>query len=111
MIGRHKITKVEVYVGFNTLRPAKNGCNFVDDIFKCIFFNEKMCNVIQISFKFNLPGPIHNKLGFIYVMGWHQTGNKLLTEPMLTKNAWMYGITRPQCVKAGNRDIKYASYQ
>ena len=31
-----------VHYAFNTLRPRQNGCNFTDDILKCIFFNENV---------------------------------------------------------------------
>ena len=32
--------------------PGKNGRHFADDIFKCIFLNEKFCILIKISLKF-----------------------------------------------------------
>ena len=31
-----------------------------DDIFKCIFLNEKLCILIRISLKFAPKGPIDN---------------------------------------------------
>ena len=36
----------------NTLRPRQNGCHFADDIFKCIFFNEKFRILNKISLKY-----------------------------------------------------------
>ena len=38
----------------NTLRPEQHGRHFADDIFKCIFLNEKVWIPIKISLKFNL---------------------------------------------------------
>ena len=35
--------------GVNTMKPEQNGQNFIDDIFKCNFFNEKSSVLIQIS--------------------------------------------------------------
>ena len=34
--------------------------NLADDIFKCIFMNEKFCILIKISLKFVPKGPIDN---------------------------------------------------
>ena len=39
----------------NTLRPIQNGRHFADDIFKCIFLNEKVSIAIKISLKFVFP--------------------------------------------------------
>ena len=40
--------------------PEQNGHHFADDIFKCIFMNEKFCISIRISLKFVPEGPIDN---------------------------------------------------
>ena len=42
------------------LPPEQNGHNFPDDIFKCIFVNEKLGILIKISLKFLPKGPINN---------------------------------------------------
>ena len=34
---------------------------FADNIFKCIFMNEKCCIIIRISLKFVSKGPIDNE--------------------------------------------------
>ena len=47
--------------------------------------NEKFCISIQISLKFVPNGPNDNESIFVQVMAWHQTGDKLLLEPMLTQ--------------------------
>ena len=44
----------------NTVRPTQNGRYFADDIFKCIFINEKLCILINISLKFVPKGRINN---------------------------------------------------
>ena len=48
------------YIHNNTSPPKQNGHNFADDILKCIFMNEKFCNLIRISLKFVPEGPIDN---------------------------------------------------
>ena len=44
----------------NSSPPGKNGHHFADDIFRCIFVNEKICILIKISPKFVPKGPIDN---------------------------------------------------
>ena len=56
-----------------------------DDIFKCIFLNEKDKIPIQISLKLVPRGPIHNKPASVQVMVWRPTGEKLLPEPMMAQ--------------------------
>ena len=53
-----------------------------DDIFKCIFMNEKLHILIPISLKFVPKGPIDNKSALAQVMAWRRTGDKRLPEPM-----------------------------
>ena len=65
--------------------PGQNGRHFADDIFRCIFLNEKFCILILISLEFVPKGPIDDDSALVQVMAWHQTGNKSLPEPMLTK--------------------------
>ena len=45
---------------FNSSSPGQNGCHFADDIFRCIFVNDKLCIVIKISLKFVLKGSVDN---------------------------------------------------
>ena len=66
------------------ISPLKNGRNFSDDIFKCIFFNEKFCISIWISLKFVPEGPI-DKSALIQIMAWRWTGDKPLPEPILAQ--------------------------
>ena len=53
--------------------PGQNGRHFADDIFKCIFLNENLCILIQISLKFVSKGPIDNKWALVQVMAWRRT--------------------------------------
>ena len=55
------------------LSPGQNGRHFADDIFKCIFMNEKFGILIPISLKFVSKGPIDNKSSLVQVMGWRRT--------------------------------------
>ena len=57
-----------------------------DDIFKCIFLNQKYDRIsIQISLKFVPRSPIDNKPALVEVMAWRRTGDKPLHEPMLAQ--------------------------
>ena len=47
---------------FNSFPPGQNGSHFADDIFMCIFMNEKSRILSQISLKFVPKGPIDNKV-------------------------------------------------
>ena len=44
----------------NSSPPGQNSRHFTDDIFRCIFVNEKFCILIKISLKFVPKGPIDN---------------------------------------------------
>ena len=59
--------------------------NLADDLFKCIFMNEKDRIPIQISLKFVPMTPIDNTPELVQVMAWHWTGDKPLHEPMMTQ--------------------------
>ena len=67
----------------NTLRPRQNGQYFPDNIFKCIFLNEKVCILINNSLKFVPKGPINNIPAFVKIMAWCWPGDKPLSEPMM----------------------------
>ena len=68
----------------NTLRLRQNGRHFTDDIFKCIFLNENAWILISISLKFVPKGPINNIPALVQIMAWHQTGDKPLSETMMS---------------------------
>ena len=65
--------------------PGQSGRHFADDILKCIFMNEKLYILIQISLKFAPGGPIDNTTALVQVMAWCRTGNKPLPESLLTR--------------------------
>ena len=64
--------------------------NLTDDIFKCIFMNEKFCISIRISLKFVPWDPIENRPAFFHVMAWSPIVDKPLPEPMLTQFSDVY---------------------
>ena len=57
---------------------------FADDIFKCIFLNENVWILIEISLKFVPRDQIDNIPSLVQIMAWNRPGNKPLSEPMLT---------------------------
>ena len=65
--------------------PEQNGRHFADDTFKCIFMNENLCTLIQISLQFVPKGPIDNIPALVQVMACRLFGAKPLPEPMLTQ--------------------------
>ena len=65
--------------------PGQNGHPFTDDIFKCIFMNEKFCISIWFPRKILLKSPTGNKLILIKAMARRRTGDKPLPETMLTQ--------------------------
>ena len=76
-------TSVEI-MSVNSSPPQQNGHHFADDIFSCIFVNEKNCILIKISLKFVPEGPTDNNPAFVQIMAWRQIGNKPLFEQVLT---------------------------
>ena len=74
---------------FNT-RLRQNGRIFPDNIFKCIFLNENDRIPITISLKYAHRSPIDNKPALVQVMAWRQTGDKPLSDPMMTQSTEAY---------------------
>ena len=54
----------------NSSPPGQNGRLFTDDIFRCIFVNEKFCILMKISLKFVPKSPINNNLVLVQIMAW-----------------------------------------
>ena len=54
-----------------------------NDIFKCIFLNEKVWIPLKISLTFVPKGPINNITTLVQVMAWRRPGDKPLSEPMM----------------------------
>ena len=57
----------------NTLRHEQNGHHLADDIFKCIFVNEKVWISIKISLKFVPYSPVNNKPTLVPLIAWFYT--------------------------------------
>ena len=72
----------------NTLKPRQNGRQFPDDI--SIFLNENVSISIKMSLKFLPYGPINNIQPLVQIMTWRRTGDKPLSEPMLTRFTGAY---------------------
>ena len=70
---------------FDSFTPRQNCRNSADDVFRCIFANEKFCILIEISLNFVPKGPIDNNQASVYIMAWCRIGDKPLSEPMLTQ--------------------------
>ena len=81
---KYTCTKQVLTFIFNTLRPRWNGCDFAEDIFKCIFVNENVKIAITISLKFVHKGSISNIPALVQKMAWHRTGDMSLSEPMMS---------------------------
>ena len=83
----------------NTLRSRQDGRYFADDIFKCIFFNENGCILINFSLKYVRKGSIDNNPPLVQIMAWRRSGAKSLSEPMMIILPTHICVTRPQWVK------------
>ena len=83
----------------NTLRLRQNGRHFPDAIFKCIFLNENIWILIEISLKFVPKGQINNIPALVQIMAWRRPGDKPLPEPMMVSLLTHLCVTRPQWVK------------
>ena len=83
----------------NTLRPRQGGCQFPDNIFKCIFFNQNIWVSVEISLKFAPKGPINNIPALVQILAWRRPGDKPLSEPMIVSLLTHICVTQPQWVK------------
>ena len=54
------------------ISPGQNGLCFADDIFSCIFVNQKSFILIKISLKFVPKCPIDNNPALFQIMAWRQ---------------------------------------
>ena len=83
------ITTVYVWWDFvsrlNSLRPRQKRRHFADDVFKCNFLNENVWIPIKVSLKFVPIGPINNIPALVQIMAWRRTGDKPLSEPIMTQ--------------------------
>ena len=65
--------------------PGQNGRHFTDDNMICIFVNQKLSFLINISRKFVPKYPIDNNPALAYIMAWRRISDRPLSEPMLTR--------------------------
>ena len=82
----------------NTLRPRQNGRHLADDMFECIFLDENVWILIDISLKFVPKGSINNDPALFQIMAWCRAGDKPLSEPMMVSWLTHICVTRPQWV-------------
>ena len=66
----------------NTLRSRQSRRHFADNISKCIFLNENVWILLEISLKFVPKVRINNILALVQIMAWRWPGDKPLSEPM-----------------------------
>ena len=87
---------------FNTLIPGQSGQHLVDNIYKCIFFDENYDILIKISPKLVPEIWTDNNSAMVHVMAWHQTGSKPIPESKLIWDAWchMASVSRNQFILA-----------
>ena len=63
------------YVELTHLSPGQNGRFFADDLFRCIFVNEKFWILVKISLKFVPRGPIDTYQALVQITAWRRTGD------------------------------------
>ena len=68
----------------NILKPKQDGHHFPEDIFKGILLNENVQISIKIALKFVPNVPIDNIPALVQIMAWRRTGDKPLSEPMIS---------------------------
>ena len=83
----------------NTLKPRQNCGHFTDDIFKCIFLNENVWILQNISLQFISKVRINNIPAMVQIMVWCQPGDKSLSETMMVSLLTHICVTQPQSVK------------
>ena len=66
------------------LSPRQKRRHFADDIFKCNFLNENVWIPIKSSLKFVPQSPVNNIPALVQIMFWRRTGERPLSEPMMT---------------------------
>ena len=79
----------EILISFWSWLPPLPGKMFpailADDILECIFMNEKFRILIRTLLKFIPNGPINNIPELVQIMARRRSGDKPLSEPMLTQ--------------------------
>ena len=86
--------------------PGQNGHQFADDIFKCIFMNDKFCILIPVSLKFVPKSPIDNNPTLVQAMAWRRIGDKPLPEPMRLNSLTHVCSSRGRLVNFSNFRVR-----
>ena len=55
------------------------GHHFTDDIFRCVFVNEKCCIMIKFSLKFVPKGSVDNNSALVWIMASRRIGDRPLS--------------------------------
>ena len=74
----------------NSSPPEQYGRYLADDIFRCIFVDEKFCILIKNSLKFVSTGPVDKTTASVRVIVWRRTSDKPLSEAILTQLICVY---------------------
>ena len=77
------------------MEAETNSRHFADDIFKCIFMNENVAIVIDISVKLIPESPVNNIPALVQIMAWHRPGDKPLSEPLMVSLLTYICVARP----------------
>ena len=77
-------------LGFNSLRQRQNGRHLADEFFQCIYLTAWIS--MKISMKFVPKSLIDNMPASVQIMAWRRTGDKPLSDPMMTQftDAYIY---------------------
>ena len=68
---------------FEILRQGQNGCHLTDEIFKCIFCNEKIQSWIKVLWSFCPRDPINYNPALVQIMAWRRPGDKPLSQTIV----------------------------
>ena len=85
VISRRRQLSIRWYNNITRSPPGLNGRHFADDIFRCIFVNEKFSILNKFSLKFVPKGLTDNNPAMVQMMVWRHKGDKPLSEPVLTR--------------------------
>ena len=87
------------------LRPRQDGHHFLDDILKCIFFNENIKISIKISLNCVHNGPISNIPALVQILARCRQGDKPLSETTMVSLLTHICVTRPQWINMWRSQI------
>ena len=90
-----------------TMTLRQNGRHFVDDIFPCIFLNENVWILKNISLKFVPKSQINKIPALVQIMAWHWPGDKPLSKPMMFSLLMHICVTLPQWVNTFNHEDEF----